>query len=254
MSDKLIKEGYQLLEENNYIQLKNAFSGWVSKLLIYSREMECSEKILSEIRVRSHFVENEYSEIDSIKSIKNAVKDVLNIFSHCSNTDGKYFSSKETRKIVERILQNFPLFVKTMYREEFHKRSTFSQERLQDIQICNEYDVQHILYAIFRTIFPEIRREVNFDNGYGGMRPDLFLEDWNIVIEVKCTRPNMTEKQLTEELGADAFHYKSPILYLFIYDKECIIKNPEAYKNAFRRTYTQDKKEVQAIIIQPLHL
>lgn len=254
MKDQLIKQGYQLLEENDYFKLKNAFFEWNHRILAYSYEMELPKEIISELKVRAHFVENEYSEIDSMKSIKNSIRDILNLLLHAASVSERYFTLKETRKIIERILQNFSLFVKTTYQEEFHKRSTFSQEVLRDIQIRNEYDVQHILYAIFRTVFPDIHKEVNSDNGYSGMRADLFLEDLDIIIEIKCTRSSMTEKQLTEELGADAFHYKSKILYLFIYDKESIIKNPEAYKNAFKRTYEQDRKEVQTFITQPLYL
>lgn len=254
MKDQLIKQGYQLLEENDYSKLKSAFSEWNHRILAYSYEIEFPKERISEIKVRAHFVENEYSEIDSMKSIKNSIRDILNLLLYAPSVSERYFTLKETRKIIERILQNFPLFMKTMYQQEFHKRSSLSQEALRDIQIRNEYDVQHILYAIFRTIFPDIRKEVNSDNGYGGMRADLFLENLDIIIEVKCTRSSMNEKQLTEELGADAFHYKPKILYLFIYDKEGIIKNPEAYKNSFKRTYEQDRKEVQAFITQPLQL
>ena len=66
------------------------------------------------------------------------------------------------------------------------------------------------------------------------------------------TRKNMTEKQLTEELGSDAFHYKTQNLYLFIYDKEDIIKNSEAYKMAFLRNCEKDGKNVQMVIMHPL--
>ena len=74
----------------------------------------------------------------------------------------------------------------------------------------------------------------------------------NIIIEIKCTRSSMSVKQLTEELGSDAFHYKTKNLYLFIYDKEDIIKNPEAYQNAFQRDYEKDGKNVRVFITKTL--
>ena len=121
-----------------------------------------------------------------------------------------------------------------------------------DAKIKNEYDIQHILYALLRTVFPETRKEVNGDNGYSGTRADLYLETYDIIIEIKCTRSSMSVKQLTEELGSDAFHYKTKNLYLFIYDKEDIIKNPEAYQNAFQRDYEKDGKNVQVFITKTL--
>lgn len=89
------------------------------------------------------------------------------------------------------------------------------------------------------------------DNGYSGIRADLYLASYDVTIEIKYTRESMSEKQLTEELGADAFHYKTKNLYLFIYDKEDIIKNPEAYQMAFYRSYDKFGKNVKGFIIKP---
>jgi len=61
----------------------------------------------------------------------------------------------------------------------------------------------------------------------------------------------MDKDTLTEELGADAFHYKTRNLYLFIYDKEDIIKNPEAYKMAFHRDSQKDGKDIRVFITRP---
>ena len=89
------------------------------------------------------------------------------------------------------------------------------------------------------------------DNGYSGIRADLYLASYDVTIEIKCTRESMSEKQITEELGADAFNKKKKNLYLFIYDKEDIIKNPEAYQMAFYRSYDKFGKNVKGFIIKP---
>ena len=47
------------------------------------------------------------------------------------------------------------------------------------------------------------------------------------------------------------FHHKTKNLYLFIYDKEDIIKNPEAYQMAFYRSYDKFGKNVKGFIIKP---
>ena len=107
-----------------------------------------------------------------------------------------------------------------------------------------------MLYSLFIPIFPTIRQEVYSDNGYGGMRADLYLDMYNLIIEIKCTRKSMSEKQLIEELGADAFHYCADIIYFFIFDETGIIKNPEAFKAAFIREPQKDGKTVKVFILQ----
>lgn len=55
------------------------------------------------------------------------------------------------------------------------------------MKIKNEYDVQHLLYACIKLLYPMARIEVNEDTGYGTVRTDIFL-DSERVIEIKCTR------------------------------------------------------------------
>ena len=64
----------------------------------------------------------------------------------------------------------------------------------------------------------------------------------------------MTEKELIEQLGADGFHYSVKTLYMFVYDKEGIIKNVPAFENAFKRERRTDGKRVRAVVIQPIQL
>lgn len=111
-----------------------------------------------------------------------------------------------------------------------------------------------MLYSCLLLFFPTVRQETVNDNGYGGMRTDIYLEDYNLIIETKCTRKNMSEKKLTEELGADGFHYKADVIFFYVYDKEDIIKNPEAFKKAFLRGREKDGKMVRMFILQPIAL
>ena len=141
-----------------------------------------------------------------------------------------------------------------MYRSSIHKSSSFTQDILESIQICNEYDLQRMLYSLLLPVFPTIRQEVDSDNGYKGMRFDIYLKEIHLVIETKCTRKNLSEKQLTEELGADIFHYRAKTIFILVFDKNCIIKNPEALKEAFKRDYENDGKTVKLFITQPIKL
>ena len=82
------------------------------------------------------------------------------------------------------------------------------------------------------------------------MRADLYLDLYNLIIEIKCTRKSMSEKQLIEELGADAFHYCADIIYFLVFDETGIIKNSEAFKKAFEREPKKDGKAVKVFILQ----
>ena len=92
------------------------------------------------------------------------------------------------------------------------------------------------------------RAEVSEDTGYGTVRTDIFL-DTNHVIEVKCTRKNMSLKKLTEEIEADMIHYNAENIYFFLYDKEKIIENPMVFKKCYEEKIKE--KKVYIIIHQP---
>src|SRR5665648_558018 len=141
-----------------------------------------------------------------------------------------------------------------MYQSTVHGNGTIKKEDLDLIKIGNEYDIQRILYALIRPIFPETRMEVTEDAGYRSIRSDIFLDEYNIAIEVKCTRTSMTIRNLTEELGADAFHYKSEYLFIFVYDKEKIILNIDAFKKAYKRDKKTFDKDGEAFVVQPITL
>ncbi len=105
---------------------------------------------------------------------------------------------------------------RAMYRQSVHKKGTLKAEVLNAVQIGNEYDLQRMLYSILLPIFPTLRQEVYSDNGYGGMRAE--------------------------------------IIYFFVYDKTGIIKNPEAFKQAFAREQEKDGKTVKMFILQAKEL
>lgn len=249
--DDLLLQGHAILRQNNYDEILRAYTDWKNRVQIYVIKNGFPQNIQDEVRVKGHFITNEFSKTESIKNIKVATEEIMEILKNLDIRISDDLSEATVKRIIERILSNINIYLKSMYHESLHKKCTFSEDILHQIKIKNEYDIQHVLYSLLRTVFPEIRREVNGDNGYSGTRADLYLDQYDIIIEVKCTRQNMSEKQLTEELGADAFHYKTENLYLFIYDKEDIIKNPEAYQMAFYRSYEKFGKNVKGFVIKP---
>lgn len=161
--------------------------------------------------------------------------------------------NEDTAKIIiRRILNNFYKHIQAMYQQQVHGSAKIKQEDLNKIVIGNEYDVQHILFALIRPIFPEARTEVTEDAGYKAVRYDIWLDEYNIAIEIKCSRENMKERDLTEELGADAFHYKASHLFMFIFDKEKIISNIDAFVKSLKRGKDTFGKDVEAIVAQTI--
>lgn len=249
---ELILEGKALAEILNKTELENKYNIWCSKLRRYIKENDFSDRELEEAKVKMHYIENEYSENDSKESLKRAIRDTIQFLEEKAFGSEKELFQQEEILLIERVLDNFYMYYRSMYKNPVHKKGTLTQEMLAAIQIGNEYDLQRMLYSVLLPIFPGMRQEVYNDNGYGGMRADIYLEAFDLIIETKCTRDSMSEKKLAEELGADRFHYKADIIYFFVCDKTSIIKNPEAFKTAFERKLKKDGKTVKLFIMQAI--
>ncbi|WP_294472006.1 hypothetical protein [uncultured Ruminococcus sp.] len=90
-----------------------------------------------------------------------------------------------------------------------------------------------------------IRTEIYYDDiraeewtpSYAGssLRIDFLIPEIKAVIEVKKTRPSMTDKSLSEELIIDIEKYQvhptCKKIYCFVYDPDMILRNPAAIKN-----------------------
>lgn len=48
--------------------------------------------------------------------------------------------------------------------------------------------MQHLLYAVIKPLYPDIRKEVTEDSGAGAIRSDIRIPSLNTIIEAKCTR------------------------------------------------------------------
>ncbi|WP_055666029.1 hypothetical protein [Desnuesiella massiliensis] len=190
------------------------------------------------------------SGVDFIQQIKAEIKN--NKTNDIEDSD--YLDENSILIIIRRILQNFYKHIQTMYQEDVHGNGTIKKEALDAIQIGNEYDVQRILYSLIRPIFPTARLEVSDDAGYKSIRYDIKIDEYNIVIEVKCTRKSMTERNLTEELGSDAFHYSADYVFFFIYDKENIIRNVDAFIRNYKREKSRFGTNVEAIVNQSINI
>lgn len=234
--------------------LQQEYDNWCCEIKKYLKQEGFSEEIQQEMQIKMWYVTNEFSKEETRKSIMRAIKAVI----ECLEENDRALDRKKVtdREIVllEQILNNFYLYYRSMFQNPLHKKAALSMNDLKKIRIENEYDLQRMLYALLVPVFPMIRQEVESNNGYGGMRADLYLQEQDVIIETKCTRGSMNEKKLTEELGADGFHYQANIIFFFVYDKNNIIKNPDAFKAAFAREQEKNGKTIKVILLQPMEL
>ncbi len=206
----------------------------------------CEPDVIQNIRKKSQYLKAQFSGTKTTENMQEAKENVLSYLKTLdllSNTDQKYLSG---------ILHNFHLFMESFCEARPHKKATLKPEDLKKIQINNEYDLQHILFAILKPLFTDARTEVNEDTGYGTVRDDIKIPSLDTIIETKCTRANMNQQKLTEEISADITNYKAKFIYFLVYDKEKVVKNPQAFRNTYNRVF--DGKQVNVILIQPVIL
>lgn len=79
-------------------------------------------------------------------------------------------------KNLEIYLENFYLFLEALTEYLPDKRATIRYENLKKIMIQNEYDLQHLLYAALKPLYPGIRKEVSKDSGIGTVREDILFQ------------------------------------------------------------------------------
>lgn len=209
--EELIEEGKNLLGIKSNDALRQQYDAWSSKVRVFVENEGFSKKIKQDLMIKSYYTIFEYSEEESRKSIAKALNDTIIYLNELNQIKQNTIPEGTALLVVERILKNFYMYYHAMYRAPVHKRGYLTSEVINAIQIGNEYDLQRMLYSQLLPIFPTIRQETNSDNGYGGMRADIYLETYSLIIETKCTRSSMSEKRLLEELGADSFHYRTDI-------------------------------------------
>ena len=157
--------------------------------------------------------------------------------------------SENTRAdLISVILENFHLFCRNLYKTGIHEKcSERIKDHLTGFSIENEYDLQKLLLSALSLVFSDARTESVQDSGHHAVRKDIVIDSESAVVELKCTRGSMTERQLSEEIAADMVHYDCSRLYFYIYDKAGIIHNPVSFKETYENK-TIDDKAVKMIV------
>ena len=219
------------------VQNPQMFSSTMYALQKYMKSMGMDSRYLLELEKHAYYLKNEYSEKDTREHMEEAKNRVI------AYIEGIIDNNVENEKLTE-ILENFYLFLENLIERTPHKLAGIQRDQLANLKIKNEYDIQHLLYAFLKPLYPMARTEVNEDMGYSVVRTDIFLDE-NHVIEVKYTRETTRLKKLIEEIEADMVHYHAKNIYFFLYDKAKIIENPLAFK----QTYVDKVKDKQIHII-----
>lgn len=218
-----------------------AFKNMICAVREYMKHLGMNRQSCIELEKRAYFLPNEYSKKDTLDKMEDAKNRVIEYLTGImdNHTD---------ESLLIQVLENFYLFLENLLEREPHKSGCIQKSRLECLKIKNEYDVQHLLYAYLKPLYPAARLEVNEDTGYGTVRTDIFL-DAGHVIEIKCTRTGMALKKLIEEIEADMVHYRAENIYFFIYDKEKIIENPLVFKSVYEEKMKE--KQIHIMIHQP---
>lgn len=236
-----IKSMQDAIERIQDVSDSGAFKRMVCDLRAYMKNLGMDVQSIIELEKRAYYLPNEYSEKDNrerMEDAKNRIIEYLTgILNNCTD-----------EKLLIQVLENYYLFLENLFERETHKRGGIQKSQLGCLKIKNEYDVQHLLYAYLKPLYPMARLEVNEDTGYSTVRTDIFL-DSDHVIEVKCTRNSMTLKKLTEEIEADMVHYSAKSICFFLYDKAKIIDNPLNFKAVYEEK--MKNKQIHIIIHQP---
>ena len=217
------------------------FSLLLSGLRTFLKTLDIDSKSLMELEQRAYYVVNEYSDKDTMSNLDSARNRVIAYLEQIMTG-----SPADDRLLT--ILDNYYLFLEALLERPPHRRGGIQKEHLSGLKIQNEYDVQHLLYAYLKPLYPLARAEASEDTGYGTVRADILLDSEH-VIEVKCTRSSMPQKKLIEELEADMVHYHAEHIYFFLYDKEKIIENPGLFRNIYENKVKG--KQIHIVIHQP---
>lgn len=165
-----------------------------------------------------------------------------------SNETNRAFKFREydAKKLVKYILSNFgnSIFKITKTRRKDHKV----------YEVNDEYDVQDLLYTVFKPVFQAIIDEDYTPKLAGSSkRIDLVIPNENIVIEVKYIRKNDKVvdfiKQLNEDISSYQRHPNTQTLYGFVFDPfHKIVNKNEFYELNGERSFKGIKYNVEIII------
>lgn len=97
--------------------------------------------------------------------------------------------------------------------------------------IANEKDLQVLVHAILRLLYPDVRAEDMVSQYAGaGSRVDFLIRDSGVIVETKMIRKSLTDRKVGEELLIDWGRYQRHPdcrgIFALVYDPERYLHNP----------------------------
>lgn len=238
---QLIEYGLKLNEIVDLEELSEEYKVWREEVLLFERESAAGTRL----KMLTHVVDVPYgTEEEKRAEYRSCIQQAVAYLQGIS-----IYGINETDAL-ETLIANFGLYLQNMFMTEPERRATIRKEVLEQIEIKNEYDIQHIMYAVVKTLYPSARREVSQDTGYGMVRYDIVIEEIDTVIELKCTRNDHNDKKLFAELGQDAYFYDCKRLIIYVYDKHKKVQDIENFVKALERTKETAGKDVKVFVEQ----
>lgn len=226
------------------VKTPDDFTAVLSSVKTYLEGHGAGKDKMAELERIAYYLPNEYSDRETYVQLHSASQRIIRFLEQS-------IKAELHTDLLLQVLNNYYLFLENLLEKVPDKRAGIKAENLANMQIENEYDLQHLLYAYLKPLYPKARTEVADDTGYGTIRTDISL-DPDHIIELKCTRPTMSHKKLIEEIEADMVHYEAHSIYFFIYDKAKIITEPQIFKETYENKLTE--KQIYIIIHQPKNL
>lgn len=243
--DKIIQKYISYLEQNISVDEYDDLIEEIISDMIGKQEFQ----IVKEIQFKANYISNKFSDESTIENMEKSKQSLL---IYLRELVSENIQADKISVFLERYLDNFYCFMEILREKVPDKRATLCKEDLSKITVCNEYDLQHLLYAAVKPLYPDARAEVTEDTGFAAVRSDIWISSIRAVIEAKCTRNKMTEKKLIEEIEADIVHYDADYIFFYIYDKYKIVKNKQAFETTFNKKF--DDKYIHVILQQPIYM
>jgi hypothetical protein len=208
----------------------------------YSSSRSFSAVVMGHVPSESEKQEKYISSLKLMKKHLIRFKEEIGIFSLDKSSEVN-FNKMDVLEKLELIFSNFHKVVRQL-------RSRYNDKETLDVS--DEYDVQDLLHAILHIFFLDIRPE-EYTPSYAGShrRMDFLLKPEKTVIEIKMTRKNLGNKEISEQLNDDIATYKKHgdcnILVCFIYDPEGRIRNPIGFESDLS-DQSSDELQVKAFI------
>lgn len=139
---ELIREGKNVLDWEEYKEAKPAWNVWCEDIERFIAKGQLSPEQVQGLKVKMHFVENEYSQIDSRTALRDAVDKIVSYLQTLCEDRACDLQESAAMQLIEKVLGNFHLYLRAMYQAPVHGKGTLKQNDLQRIVIGNEYDVQ----------------------------------------------------------------------------------------------------------------